>query len=55
MINHKKYFVKHNEKLNLSKISTSDTNGLKSKKDAESKLTKNIGTGRTSGKIICAG
>jgi PPK2 family polyphosphate:nucleotide phosphotransferase len=42
MINHKKYFVKHNEKLNLSKISTSDTNGLKSKKDAESKLTKNI-------------
>ncbi|MEJ2504881.1 MAG: polyphosphate kinase 2 family protein [Ignavibacteriaceae bacterium] len=42
MINHKKYFVKHNEKLNLSKISTSDTDGLKSKKDAESKLTKNI-------------
>jgi len=42
MNNHKKYFVKPGVKLNLSKISTSDTNRLKSKKDAESNLTKNI-------------
>ena len=42
MNNHKKYFVKPNSKLNLSKLSTSDTNGLKSKKNAESMLTKNV-------------
>lgn len=42
MNNRKKYFVKPGAKLNLSKISTSDTNGLKSKKDAESKLKKNV-------------
>ena len=42
MNNHKKYFVKPNSKLNLSKFSTSDTNGLKSKKHAGSMLTKNV-------------
>ena len=42
MNNYKKYFAKPGIKLNLSKADTSDTDGLKSRKDAKSELTKNI-------------
>ena len=42
MNDHKKYLVKTNTKLKLSELSTSDTDGLKSKKHAESRLTKNV-------------
>ena len=42
MNDQKKYLVKPSTKLKLSKLSTSDTDGLKSKKHAESRLTKNV-------------